>query len=362
MQVQLQDTFATHRQSLIRWFTKLTADPHAAEDLAQETLVEAWKNQHKLVDAEGTTRWINAIGANIYKRWCRRQGRAQNQMDLADEMPDASSVEIDLERSELISLLDSALDLLPPETQALLTARYLEEMPYAQLAKSLGTTENVVAVRLHRGKLMLRELMEADQSSEAWQSTRLWCASCGCRTYESKFNPTTGELHIRCPHCTPPTLTDWSHLEIPGKPIIQGLKSLKPALNRLMQAQDLYMRPALHAPTIACDQCGCAVELRRETPPEIAAYRNDWVGVYCPCSRCGHESYIALSGVSLATPQGMRFWQAHTRIHLLPTRPIDYQGRAALLIAWESMHSSHHFAAIFAQDTYELIAMEETRE
>src|SRR5689334_15377659 len=113
MQAQLQNTFATHRESLIRWFTKLTADAHAAEDLAQETLVEAWKNQHKLTDPEGATRWINAIGANVYKRWCRQRGRAQNQIDLADEMPSSYSVEVDLERSELISLLDAALDLLP---------------------------------------------------------------------------------------------------------------------------------------------------------------------------------------------------------------------------------------------------------
>jgi RNA polymerase sigma factor (sigma-70 family) len=358
MQVQLQDTFATHRQSLIRWFTKLTADPQTAEDLAQETLVEAWKNQHKLIDPEGTTRWINAIGANIYKRWCRQRGRTQNQIDLFDEMHSPSSVEVELERSELISLLDAAIDLLPPETQALLTARYLEEMPYAQLAKSLGTTENVVAVRLHRGKLMLRELMKADQAGDAWQSTRLWCMSCGRRTYESKFNPGTGELHLRCPHCTPPNLTDWSHVELPGRPMLQGLKSLKPALNRLMLAQDLYLRPALSSSTILCENCGTEVELWRRTPPEVAAYRDDWMGIYCLCSRCGEVNYAALSGVAISTPRGRQFWQAHPRIHLLPTRPIEYQGRAALVVEWESLQSAHHLAAIFAQDSHELLAME----
>src|SRR5689334_17818276 len=100
------------RRRLVGLCAHLAGDRQAAEDLAQETLLEAWRNAHKLTDPEGADRWLSAIARNVCLRWARTRGRelqlrlvpAETAELVADER-----VELELERAELVELLDDAL-------------------------------------------------------------------------------------------------------------------------------------------------------------------------------------------------------------------------------------------------------------
>ena len=169
---------ATFSQADQAWLARYCAyhsgDRDAAEDLAQETLVEAWRNHRKLRDLDKSKPWLAAIARNICQRWGRARGReaarladtttaaqseSQDQLDL---LPDEIDLERDLERGELIALLDRALALLPHDTRDILVAHYVEGLPQAEVAARLGLTENAIAVRLHRGRRALRELLAND--------------------------------------------------------------------------------------------------------------------------------------------------------------------------------------------------------
>jgi RNA polymerase sigma-70 factor (ECF subfamily) len=63
------------RARLVRLCACLTGNSEAAEDLAQETLVEAWRHAHKLHDPSGRDRWLAAIARNVCRRWLRARGR-----------------------------------------------------------------------------------------------------------------------------------------------------------------------------------------------------------------------------------------------------------------------------------------------
>jgi DNA-directed RNA polymerase specialized sigma24 family protein len=63
------------RRRLVRLCATISGDAQAAEDLAQETLLEAWRNAHKLHDPSGADRWVAAIARNVCLRWARRRGR-----------------------------------------------------------------------------------------------------------------------------------------------------------------------------------------------------------------------------------------------------------------------------------------------
>ncbi len=55
---------SAERTRLIKLCAHLTGNPDGAEDLAQETLLEAWRNRHKLQQTdkqEGCSRWLAAI-------------------------------------------------------------------------------------------------------------------------------------------------------------------------------------------------------------------------------------------------------------------------------------------------------------
>src|SRR3954451_22870934 len=70
------------RRRLVRLCERLTGDRHAAEDLAQETLLEAWRNAHKLHDPTGADHWLAAIARNVCLRWARSRGREPARLDV----------------------------------------------------------------------------------------------------------------------------------------------------------------------------------------------------------------------------------------------------------------------------------------
>src|SRR5690242_15931439 len=111
------------RRRLVRLCAAISGDPAAAEDLAQETLLEAWRNAHKLHDPSGAESWLAAIARNVCLRDARRRGRDPVLLrdGAADERID---LDADVERAELLELLDRALALLPRETRQALVQRY----------------------------------------------------------------------------------------------------------------------------------------------------------------------------------------------------------------------------------------------
>ncbi|HEV2122167.1 MAG TPA: sigma factor, partial [Chloroflexota bacterium] len=54
---------------------RLTGDLDAAEDLAQETLFEAWRAEHRLREPHKRWPWIAGIARNVCRRWARQRGK-----------------------------------------------------------------------------------------------------------------------------------------------------------------------------------------------------------------------------------------------------------------------------------------------
>lgn len=156
----LEQTLQAEHSRLVRLCAQISGNVQAADELAQETLIEAWRNAHKLVDPDGVTYWLSAIARNVCRRWARHQGRLdarQATFPSTEEAfvagPDSFDLAWELERDDLAHLLDRAMALLPPQTRQILIQRYLEESSLAEVAARLRLTENAVSVRLHRGRL-----------------------------------------------------------------------------------------------------------------------------------------------------------------------------------------------------------------
>ena len=67
------------RRRLVRLCAVLTGDPAAADDLAQETLLEAWRIRDRLADPTGRRAWLDAIARNVCHRWRVRTARPTSQ-------------------------------------------------------------------------------------------------------------------------------------------------------------------------------------------------------------------------------------------------------------------------------------------
>lgn len=371
----LERAFPEERARVVRLAAALTGSPEAAEDLAQEALLEAWRSRHKLVEPKGASRWLSVITRNVCLRWLRQQGRAsthpvepfedeQDLNDLATETPD---LEIELERSELAELLDRALAQLPADTRTALVQRYILELPQAEIAARLGLSEGAVEARLQRGKISLHRLLVSDyrpeaaafglagsQPSSSWVETRIRCPICGRHPLYGSLPGGTGQFELHCPNCS------WS----PGAYFAQStlipdfarVKGYRATLKRFMAYMQRLFEPRQTAQTIPCQRCGHPAPIQFELPPSLPIYANmGRHGVYILCPRCGSTSHADIYGLALNTLAGQRFWQMNPRMRTLPAVEVDFGGRPALRLRFESLATTAALELTFSRDRYTLL-------
>jgi RNA polymerase sigma-70 factor (ECF subfamily) len=169
---------ARERPRLVALCARLTGDPFAAEELAQETLLEAWRHQDSLRDPTRLQAWLSGIARNVCLRWDRAQGREGRHRAApdptipgpedhrCDRLVDEVNPEFDLERRELIELLERALASLPPGPREALIARYAWDLPLAEIAGRAGISLPAATMRVQRAKLALHRILTTTLRAE----------------------------------------------------------------------------------------------------------------------------------------------------------------------------------------------------
>lgn len=364
---------ADEHTRLIRFCGYLTGDSQAAEDLAQETLLIAWRQRHQLTEPQGLAHWLTAIARNVCRHHVRTRTRRQRYISSLEPSPEAASVttdpvadfdlEVALERSELITLLDRALGLLPAETRGLLIQHFVEELSQAELAARLGMTSGAVAVRLHRGKLALRQTLITDFRDEAilfglvaptqaaWSATRIWCPLCGQNRLLGQFDHAKGELQLCCPGCND-LQNEYERISYSQLPCLRGIKAYKPAMTRVLACTYDYHFKKSNAGIVPCLHCGRPQPLRIGSPPGVP---NNAPGVYTWCEHCQAGTSNAWNGLAICLPQGRAFWQKHPRICALPEREVEIAGTPAILAGFASVTGDAMFEVAFSKRTFEVI-------
>ena len=151
-------------QQLLSWVPRLRRYARAlagnrddADDLVQDTLERAWAKSalwRGVVDMRG---WLFGIMHNLHVDGVRRPRLATQSLD--DDTPEVAMAPTQGERLAVLDL-QAALDLLPIEQKEIVLLVALEDMAYADVAKTLGIPIGTVMSRLSRGRERLRALMD----------------------------------------------------------------------------------------------------------------------------------------------------------------------------------------------------------
>lgn len=384
MRRDLTAALAAERPRLVGLCARIVGGWEDAEDLAQETLAEAWRARAKLRDDQGDDQglalWLNAIARHVCLRWRRSQARelgareGQGEHTLAEAAlaeagaADGEELSLALERGELAELLERALALLPAETRALLIETYVRECSQTELAARRGLSVEIVRARLHRGRSALRRILTTDLRAEAlaadlvppeaarWQRTRIWCPFCGRHPLEATIDRERGEYSYRCAgDCQP------------GSGLVGGardaqllgeLASPKAILTRHCLGSFVSYRDAIAGREESCPECGSRVSVRQPLPdgsggtPQTPLFV---YGVYVECPTCGPMAHASPWHLTLQTPSALRFWRRHPRMRALPTQEIEYGGRAAIVTGFESAEGAARLEVVSARETYEVL-------
>lgn len=380
-QVPLQEIFTAQRTRLLGLCAYLTGDASCAEDLVQEVMLEAWRSFDKLRNPDAVEAWLNGISRNVCARWHRKHGRESAMMFVGERpeteqesvltsLADDFDLEVELDRQEMALLLDRAMALLPDTTRDVLVGKYIAESRHAEIAAELGLTENAVTVRLHRGKVALRKLLTTElradaetfgllSSADEWTETRIWCPLCGQRQMMGISNES--EFALRCPTCSDAFKTnllgiDWTRMERPAR----LPKSYRPMMKRIVAELHTRYTTALTQGQYVCPTCQSESPVHCHFPESAPPSMRHLRGVHIFCAACNEISWTSLSMIALSSPEGLRFYQEHARVHSLPEQEIEFNGAPALVVSATSVADSARLDVIVHRDTFVTLSQNQT--
>jgi RNA polymerase sigma-70 factor, ECF subfamily len=145
-----------------------------AEDVAQDSLLLAFKALPSIDDPAKFAAWLSAITRHRAFRFGKREqphrmGRVDFDDFLVDQVHALSHPMVTPETDDELKL---ALESVPADYALVLRLRFFDEMPLKRIAAFLGAPLSTVKWRVHRGKQLLREQIELLRiRGEKWKET-----------------------------------------------------------------------------------------------------------------------------------------------------------------------------------------------
>jgi RNA polymerase sigma-70 factor (ECF subfamily) len=161
----------------LRW----TRNPSDAEDLVQETFAKAFGAWDKYQQGTNLKAWLFRIMTNTHINLYNKRNKDQAKTALDDledwQVGSGESITARTVRSAEAEAMDNlpasiireALDQIPDEFRMVVYYAVVEGLPYAEIAEIMETPVGTVMSRLHRGKKMLRTLLQDYARQEGYE-------------------------------------------------------------------------------------------------------------------------------------------------------------------------------------------------
>lgn len=142
------------RQSWIRSLLRnLSRDAALADDLAQETFLQAWKHIRSLRVPMAFSGWLRTLAINSWRLHLRREGVLGKSVEV-----EASDIVSTPNATECLDL-KSALGELAPNVRLCIVLSYHEGMSHGEIATATQLPLGTVKSHITRGTARLRELL-----------------------------------------------------------------------------------------------------------------------------------------------------------------------------------------------------------
>lgn len=156
---------------LYSFASRMCRSSEDAKDVVQETLIAVFRALKDFRGESAFRTWLFKIAANACWKM-KRKGKfePERELSLDDFMPRAQGQTQKPEiadwsqnpeelflSSELRTIVESAIEELPPKYKIVLVLRDIEQFPTDEVAEILGLSPEAVKSRLHRARLYVRD-------------------------------------------------------------------------------------------------------------------------------------------------------------------------------------------------------------
>jgi len=163
-------TVREHAAFVWRALRHLGVPADQLEDVSQEVLIIICRNLAAFRGESAITTWIYGICRNVAADVRRRQARSREQpYERPPELSTGEAQTAQLQRSELLTHLNKALQALPEATRMVFVLFEIECLPMNEVAAATGCTASTAYSRLYAAREQVRRgllrvgLIERDQ-------------------------------------------------------------------------------------------------------------------------------------------------------------------------------------------------------
>ncbi len=162
--LDLQELIDSHGNRLLRSACLLCGNETEAQDLVQETYVQALKSAHRFRGDSAVYTWLHGILLNLCRRHFRKQKRLvfEEERVLKETIQPSLAEEID--RDFCATGLALAIQKLSPEHREVIVLRYYEDLKIEEIARQTGVSKGTVKSRLHYAVRCLEQLIPGEMN------------------------------------------------------------------------------------------------------------------------------------------------------------------------------------------------------
>jgi len=140
---------------------RVVRNPATAEDLTQEVMMKVYNNIHRFKEKSQLSSWVFRIAYNHAVSYIRRHRSTEPIENYETKIRDGSPGHLaHLEKEEVSNYIKKKLMELPENYRVALTLYHFKEMPYQDIAYTMGINIGTVKTYIHRGRNELKVLLE----------------------------------------------------------------------------------------------------------------------------------------------------------------------------------------------------------
>jgi len=154
-----------HFDGLYRTAVRVIGDRQTAEDLVQETYLEAWKSFQRFEPGTNCRAWLFKILFHVIhhhrRKWFQFKFTSDDEMVLEETLVYEPPIPQDITDEDMLA----ALDRVPQNYRDVLLLADVQEFSYKEVADTLNIPVGTVMSRLSRGRAILRTQLTATEKA-----------------------------------------------------------------------------------------------------------------------------------------------------------------------------------------------------
>ena len=150
--------FSQNYWSIVRSLTAAFGDQEAAAEAVQDAFIKAYARWRRVRGLDAPAAWVRHVALNKLRDQHRRSERVRRAEDAAGVLEDTHT--LPPEHDEIVRLLQP----LPERQRTAMALYYIEDLPVAEIAASMGISQGAVKAHLSQARANVESSLESNRS------------------------------------------------------------------------------------------------------------------------------------------------------------------------------------------------------